>query len=427
MPRSTSGRPSPVGESLAMPSSVRSTSSELCGRPADHRGRRRRRACRRRRAGPRRAAASGARPRSGRRCTAPRSARARGSRSRADRRGCAGARRRSRPRSRSARAGRSCSGGLPANGLPQAFGVCVGAGDRCARASSTTAPATTREHAIAAARRRGSTGRAAYAGTLEPCEGIAPAPAAFLGLAAEIGATDHREPMRRNVPSYSELLAQAKSEIHELDARALEARLRGLRAAPRDRRPRARRVRAGRDPRLDPHPARAHRVAHRGPRPRPRHADRRQLRVGRALGLRRPRARRARLPQRRVADRRLRRLEVRRPPVERAAPARRRAPRALLAPHPDPRGRRGGPAQAARLEGAAARRRRARLARRAVPRRSRRRHARPRRRRHRRRLEPAAPGAAHDRPDRSAEDGICADRARGAEPRRDASSSTACA
>jgi molybdopterin/thiamine biosynthesis adenylyltransferase/rhodanese-related sulfurtransferase len=33
------------------------------------------------------------------------------------------------------------------------------------------------------------------------------------------------QPLRRTVPSYSELLAQAKSEIHELDARALEARL----------------------------------------------------------------------------------------------------------------------------------------------------------------------------------------------------------
>ncbi len=91
-------------------------------------------------------------------------------------------------------------------------------------------------------------------------------------------------------------------------------------------------------------------------------ADRPQLRVGRALGVRRPRARRPRLPQRRVAERRLRRLEVRRPRVDRAAPARRRAPRALLAPHPDPRGRRGRPAAAARLEGAPARRRRPRLA-----------------------------------------------------------------
>ena len=58
-----------------------------------------------------------------------------------------------------------------------------------------------------------------------------------------------------------------------------------------------------------------------------------------------------------------------------------------------------GTAEAARREGAAARRRRSRLARRAVSRRGRRGHARDRRRRRGRRLEPAAPGDPHD-PDR---------------------------
>ena len=65
-------------------------------------------------------------------------------------------------------------------------------------------------------------------------QGIALAPAAFLGLAAENGAHMSTEPPRRNVPSYSELLAQVKSEIHELDARALEARLEAS-EPPRDR------------------------------------------------------------------------------------------------------------------------------------------------------------------------------------------------
>ncbi len=73
------------------------------------------------------------------------------------RRGCAGG-----PGHwRRSRAGRSKrSGGLPVSGLPHAFGVCAGAGERCASASRTTAPATTSEHAIATARRRGSTGSA---------------------------------------------------------------------------------------------------------------------------------------------------------------------------------------------------------------------------------------------------------------------------
>ena len=59
-----------------------------------------------------------------------------------------------------------------------------------------------------------------------------------------------------------------------------------------------------------------------------------------------------------------------------------------------------GPAEAARREGAAARRRRARLADRALPRGRRRRHARDRRRRRRRPVEPPAPGRALGGPDR---------------------------
>ena len=72
----------------------------------------------------------------------------------------------------------------------------------------------------------------------------------------------------------------------------------------------------------------------------------------------------------------------------------------LQAPPAAARGRRRGPGQAARLEGAAARRRRPRLARRAVPRRRRRRHARHRRHGRGRRLQPAAPDPPQHRPHR---------------------------
>ena len=79
---------------------------------------------------------------------------------------------------------------------------------------------------------------------------------------------------------------------------------------------------------------------------------------------------------------------------------------ALQPPRPHPRGRRRGPAQAARLARAAARRGRPRLAVRALPRGGGRRTARDRRRRPRRRVEPAAPGAALDRAPRRLEGGV---------------------
>ena len=104
--------------------------------------------------------------------------------------------------------------------------------------------------------------------------------------------------------------------------------------------------------------------------------------------------------------------------------AHRRAARALLAPPADPRGRPRGPAEAARREGAAARRRRARLADRALPRGGRRRHARHRRRRRRRPLEPPAPGDPHDRPHRRAEGRLGRGDDQRDQPRRRRSSST---
>ena len=95
------------------------------------------------------------------------------------------------------------------------------------------------------------------------------------------------------------------------------------------------------------------------------------------------------------------------------------AAHALQPPPADPGGRRGGPAEAARLAHAPDRRRRARLARVALPRRGRRRHARHRRRRRRRRVEPPAPDRPLDRAPRRAEGRVGEADDRGAQPRRD--------
>ncbi len=95
----------------------------------------------------------------------------------------------------------------------------------------------------------------------------------------------------------------------------------------------------------------------------------------------------------------------------------RRAEAALQPPPADPRGRRRGPGDAARLEGAAHRRRRARLAGRALPRRRRRRDDRHRRLRRRRRQQPPAPDRPHDRPGRGAQGRIGAEVDQRAQPR----------
>ena len=102
-------------------------------------------------------------------------------------------------------------------------------------------------------------------------------------------------------------------------------------------------------------------------------------------------------------DRRLHAVEGPRLRGRGAADAHRRAARALLAPPAPPGGRDRGPAEAARRQGPAARRRRARIAHRALPGGRRRRHARHRRQRRRRPLEPAAPGDPLQRADRRAE------------------------
>ena len=94
------------------------------------------------------------------------------------------------------------------------------------------------------------------------------------------------------------------------------------------------------------------------------------------------------------------------------------AARALLAPPARPRDRARGPDQAARGEGAAARRRRPRLADGALPRRRGRGHARHRRRRRRRPLQPAAPGHPHHRRHRHAQGRLRRARGQGDQPGR---------
>ena len=92
---------------------------------------------------------------------------------------------------------------------------------------------------------------------------------------------------------------------------------------------------------------------------------------------------------------------------------------ALLPPRPDPRDRRGRPAQAARLQGAPDRRRRPRIAGGLLPGRGRGGHARPGRRRRRRREQPAAADHPHHRPRRHEQGRVGARGHRGAEPGRD--------
>ena len=96
-----------------------------------------------------------------------------------------------------------------------------------------------------------------------------------------------------------------------------------------------------------------------------------------------------------------------------------RAARALLPPPADPGGRPRGTAEAARVQGAADRRRRARLAGRPVSGRGGRRHARHRRQRRGRPVQPAAPGHPQQRAHRHAQGRVGQADDRGAEPRRE--------
>ena len=200
-------------------------------------------------------------------------------------------------------------------------------------------------------------------------------------------------------PSGAEVLRQIKSRIDEVDPADVREQL-GNGAVVVD-------VREPEEWGSWAHPrgqARAQelpRVADRGRGARPRPARDPLLPVGQPLGVGGADADRgSRLRERRVDDRRHHAVEGPRLRGRGPADADRRAARALLAPPAAARGRDRGTAEAARRQGAAARRRRPRLAGRAVPRRGRRRHARDRRQRRGRPLEPAAPGDPLERADR---------------------------
>ena len=210
----------------------------------------------------------------------------------------------------------------------------------------------------------------------------------------EAASTRHHAILLKVMATYRELLAQVKDEIDEVSTSDVLDRLDDLGPPTPARCSGAGRVAGGPSARRDPHRARQPRVTRRGRDPRPRARDRHLLRSRRTLRVRREVADRARLHERVLDDRRLHRLEAERLRVHHAACPQPRAASPLLAPHPHSRGRRGGPAEAARRARAPDRRRRARLAVVALSRGGRRRHARHRRRRRRRRLESAAP----DRP-----------------------------
>ena len=167
-----------------------------------------------------------------------------------------------------------------------------------------------------------------------------------------------------------------------------------------------------------PHPPRPPREPGRGPHPRPRRARRRLLRRRRALGLRGQDAGRARLHRRRVDGRRLRPVEGRGSGVDHAGHPDPGPAQPLPAPPAAARGGRRGPGQAARLQGAAAGRRRPRLTRRAVPGRGRRRHDRHRRHGRGRRLQPPAPDPPQPGPHRRPQGRLGQEDADGDEPRR---------
>ena len=135
--------------------------------------------------------------------------------------------------------------------------------------------------------------------------------------------------------------------------------------------------------------------------------------AGGGRGAHRGRLRPGGLDRRR--NRRLARSRLREQP---RTHARARPARALQPPPADPGGRRGRPAEAARVEHPADRRRRPRLARGPLPGRGRRRNARDRRRRRRGRVEPPAAGAALHRASGRAQGEVGKAHPRGAEPRR---------
>ena len=183
--------------------------------------------------------------------------------------------------------------------------------------------------------------------------------------------------------------------------------------------PGARRVRAGRHPQRGAPAPGPPRVPGGGQAPRQVRPRRRLLRRGRPLGLRRQDHGRPGLHRRAVAGRRVQPLEGRRPSLGGARDPDPGAAQPLPAPPPPARGGRGRPAEAARVQGAAARRRRPRLPGRPLPGGSRGRHPRHHRHGRRRRVEPAAPDPAQHGPGGRPQGRLGEEDADRAQPRRE--------
>ena len=200
--------------------------------------------------------------------------------------------------------------------------------------------------------------------------------------------------------SFRDLLDATKAEIREVTTAEADE-LRTGRGRRHPRRPRARRVRAGRHPRR--------RCTSPGARSRPTSRCGSPTTTPRSSSICAGGTRsafaaktleRARLLRRRLGDGRVQPVEGRGPGVEDPRRPHRRPAQPLQAPPAPARGRRDRPAEAARRQGPAARRRRPRLARRPVPGRRRRRHARHHRHGRGRRVQPPAPDPPQHGPHR---------------------------
>ena len=222
----------------------------------------------------------------------------------------------------------------------------------------------------------------------------------------------HPKPMPR---TYADLLKEARATIKEVTPAQVGALQPGGAAIVDVRE--ASEWEQGHLPDADPHQQELRRAADRERRPGSGHAGHPLLRGRRPVPLRGPVARAARLHERRLDVGRLPGLEVAGPAVGGAGRPQQRPEAALQPPPADPRGRREGPAAAARVEGAAHRRRRSRVPGGALPRGRRRRHDRHRRLRRRRPLEPPAPDPAHERPGRRAQGRVGPEDARGPQSR----------
>ena len=192
-------------------------------------------------------------------------------------------------------------------------------------------------------------------------------------------------------------------------------------AGPRHlpRRAGIRRVRPGDDPRVGVPPPGQPRAVDRGQDPRQGHPPGRVLRRRGPLGAGRQDPGRPRLQRRRLDVGRVQPVEERGSGLGHTPVTDRRAAQPLPASPPPPRGRRRRPAEAPGIEGAAPRRRRARLTGRPVPGRRRGRHPGHHRHGRRRRLQPAAPDPPQHGPDRRAQGRLGQEDPDGPQPRRE--------